>query len=111
MVVPSGPRITVRNFPPGRRSISHSVVIHGRGQNHPRQAADVPGVRGRELAGPDDRLDPSDAEGRHGLGRVRTGEVPRRHLIHAHVRALGGEQHGDQQGVRIPVVSGIGESG
>src|SRR5215472_9469385 len=34
MVVPSGPRITVRNFPPGRRSISHSVVSHGLGQNH-----------------------------------------------------------------------------
>jgi len=32
--LPSGERITVRKSPPGRRSMSHSTVVHGRGQNH-----------------------------------------------------------------------------
>src|SRR5258708_37909262 len=31
---PSGERITVRNIPPGRRSISQSTVFHGAGVNH-----------------------------------------------------------------------------
>jgi hypothetical protein len=71
-----------------------------------RKARDRLGFRRRETAGADHAPDLRDRQLRHRLRRRGAGEQERRDLVHLDVGALRGEEHGDQQGVRIPVLEG-----
>ncbi len=74
----------------------------------PREAGDRPRFLRPQTAGPDDLLNHGHRHFHHGLRCSRQLEQPRSHQIDTHIRALGREQHRDQQRERITMIQWYG---
>ena len=77
-----------------------AVALH----QQPGQPRDRLGLLRRQPARPDEALDLRHRHARHFRRRVGQRPEARRDEVHALVRALRGQQHGDEQRVRVAVV-------